>query len=121
MKVGFHTISDIIVKVLVLFKSAPKMKDLHKTVFPKIASEWKIVADFLDYDIPKINLIAETGKEDPMKCCTELFSDWLTTDNGLTPKTWSTLIETLKRIHQLSGYAEQIEESLKCEYNDCIS
>ena len=97
------------------------MKDLHKTVFPKIASEWKIVADFLDYDIPKINLIAETGREDPLKCCTELFSDWLTTDNGLTPKTWSTLIETLKRIHQLSGYAEQIEESLKCENNDSIS
>ena len=99
-----------------LVLSAPRMKDLHKTVFPKIASEWKVVADYLDYDIPTINLIAETGKEDPMKCCIELFTDWITTDNGLAPKTWSTLIETLKRIDQLSRIAGQIEESLKCEH-----
>jgi len=93
------------------------MKDLHKTVFPKIAAEWKMVADYLNYDIPTINLIAETGKEDPMKCCIELFIDWLSTDNGLAPKTWSTLIETLKKIRQLSGAAKQIEESLKCKVN----
>ena len=93
------------------------MKDLHKTVFPKIAAEWRTVADFLEYDIAAINLIAEIGKEDPMKCCIELFSDWITTDNGLAPKTWSTLLETLKEIDQLSGVAEQIEESLKCEYH----
>jgi len=92
------------------------MKDLHKTVFPKIAAEWRKVADFLDYDIPTIKLFAETGKGDPMKCCTVVFSDWLTTDNGLTPKTWSTLIATVKEIDQLSGVAEHIEESLKCEY-----
>ena len=89
------------------------MKDLHKTVFPKIAAEWKIVADYLNYDIPTINLIAETGKEDPMKCCIELFTDWLSTDNGLAPKTWSTLIKTVAEIDQLSGVAEQIENSLK--------
>ena len=89
------------------------MKELHKTVFPKIAAEWKIVADFLDYDIRTINLIAETGKEDPMKCCIELFTDWLSTDNGLAPKTWSTLIETVNEIGQLSGVAEHIKNSLK--------
>ena len=93
------------------------MKDLHKAVFPKIAAEWRTVADFLEYDIAAINLIAETGKEDPMKCCIELFSDWITTDNGLAPKTWSTLLETLKEVDQLSGVAEQIEESLKCEHH----
>ena len=34
-------------------------------VVGKIAAEWKMVADYLNYDIPTINLIAETGKEDP--------------------------------------------------------
>jgi len=92
------------------------MKDLHKTVFPKIAAEWRRVADFLDYDISTIKLLAETGKGDPMKCCSELFSDWLTTDNGLAPKTWSTLIETVKEIDQLSEVSEHIEKSLKCQY-----
>ena len=101
--------------------SAPKMKDLHKTVFPKIAAEWRTVADFLEYDIVVINLIAETGREDPMKCCTELFLDWLTTDNGLTPKTWSTLIETVKEISQLWGVGEHIAESLKCKHHlQCV-
>ncbi|XP_065919658.1 uncharacterized protein [Dysidea avara] len=93
----------------------PVMKDLRKIAIPSIASEWKIVADFLDYDIPIINLFAATGKEDPMKCCIELFTDWLSTDNGRKPKTWSTLIETLKTIPQLSGVAEHIEKLLKCE------
>ena len=93
------------------------MKDLHKIVFPEIAAEWRKVADFLDYNIATIKLIAETGNKDPMKCCTELFDDWLTTDNGVAPKTWSTLIETLKEIDQLSGVAEHIEESLKCEHH----
>ena len=93
------------------------MKDLHKTVFPKIAAEWKIVADFLDYDIPTVNLFAETGKEDPIKCSIELFTDWLTTDNGLAPKTWSTLIETVKEIDQLSGVGEHIEKCLKSKAN----
>ena len=92
------------------------MKDLHKNVFPKIAAEWRKVADFLYYDIATIKLISETGKEDPMKCCIELFTDWLTTDNGLAPKTWSTLIKTVKEINQLSGVGEQIEEFLKCEH-----
>ena len=96
------------------------MKDLRKIAIPSIASEWKIVADFLDYDIPIINLFAATGKEDPMKCCIELFTDWLSTDNGRKPKTWSTLIETLKTIPQLSGVAEHIEKLLKCEHHLCI-
>jgi len=52
-----------------------------------------------------------------MKCCGKLFSDWLTTDNGLAPKTRSTLIETVKEIGQLSGVAEHIEESLKCKHH----
>ena len=96
------------------------MKDLHKIVFPKIAPEWKRVADFLDYDIATIKLIAETSKEDPMKCCIELFTDWLTTDDGLAPKKWSTLIETVKEIDQLSGVGEHIEEFLKGESNPCV-
>jgi len=70
---------------------------------------------YIYYDIPTIKLFAETGKGDPMKCCYELFSNWLTTDNGLAPKTWFTLIELFKEIDQLSGVAEHIEESLKCK------
>jgi len=92
------------------------MKFLHKIVIPKIASEWKIVAIQLDYDISTINLIAETGKEDPIECCTELFTNWLTTDNGIAPKTWSTLINTFQDIDHLSRVAKEIKKLVKREH-----
>ena len=38
--------------------------------------------------------------------------DWLTSDQGVTPKTWCTLVSVLKEIRQLSSTANSIEERL---------
>ena len=91
------------------------MKRLHQLVIPNVAAEWKTVADYLDFTLPLIKIIEEQCRNDPVKCCTELFRQWLSSDYGVRPKTWSTLIETLKEITQLSTITKEIEQKLKCK------
>ena len=73
---------------------------------------WKTVADFLDYEINAIEVIAEKYRGDPYKCCDGLFRDWLSTDRGVTPKTWTTLMTRLKEIGQLAMAISEIEKDL---------
>ena len=78
---------------------------------------WKDVADFLDYDINIIEGIAEKYKEDPKKCCDGLFRDWLSTNRGVAPKTWDTLLTRLKEIDQLATAVSDIEKDLDKFFN----
>ena len=91
------------------------MKRLHQLVIPNVAAEWKTVADYLEFTLPMIKIIEEQCRNDPVKCCIELFRQWLSSDYGVRPKTWSTLIETLKEITQLSTITKEIEQKLKCK------
>ena len=92
---------------------APKMKHLNKHVIPKIAADWKQVADSLDFDICTIRIIEKKFQNDPLQSCDELMRDWLSTNVGTKPKVWSTLITALKDIRQLTAIVEQIEKDLK--------
>ena len=89
------------------------MKLLHNIVVPKISSEWKIVADFLELEFSIINAIEERYKDDAVRCCEEMLREWLNADHGLQPKTWSTLIATLKVIKKLPTVSQEVEQELK--------
>ena len=89
------------------------MKLLHNIVVPKISSEWKIVADFLELEFSIIDVVEERCKDDPVKCCEEMLREWLKTDHGLQPKTWSTLITALKVIKKLPTVSQEVEQELK--------
>ena len=90
------------------------MKHLHQLVIPNVAAQWKMVADYLEFKLPIIKVIEEQCRNDPVKCCTELFRQWLSTDYGVGPRTWSKLIKTLKEIKQLSMVTKEIEQKLQC-------
>ncbi|XP_065908551.1 uncharacterized protein [Dysidea avara] len=96
-----------------IMEQAPTMKCLHQLVIHKVAAEWKTIADFLDFESSTINIIQDQCRENPTKCCTELFREWLHTDLGLKPKTWSTLFDALKNVKQLTTVAEEIGQKLK--------
>ena len=49
---------------------------------------------------------------DPAECCDEMLRTWLSTSNGVGPKTWSTLIFTLTDIKDLEEVAKQIEQQM---------
>ena len=61
------------------------------------------------------NLISRTNRGLPRDCCTELLEDWITTDNGVKPKTWEKLIEVLSEISSLAMVTKEIKQCLHQE------
>ena len=90
----------------------PNMKWMHKLVIPQVSYCWKIIADFLEYPISKKKEIEDRQRGDPSKCCAELIEDWLTSDKGVTSKTWYKLVSVLKEIKSLSSVVRSIKQSL---------
>jgi len=90
---------------------APKMKVLQKIVIPKIRAKWESVAYSMDYDLNTISAI-ERESRDLQHCCQKLFTDWLTTSNGPTPKTWKTLLECIEDVEELTAALEEIKVGL---------
>ena len=80
------------------------MKNLHQLVVLNVATEWKTIADYLEFKLPMINIIEEKCRYDPVKCYTKLFMQWLSSDYGIGPKTWSTLIKTQTNWTAFNGY-----------------
>ena len=115
-----HTVTNMYFNNLrILFYTEPNMKWIHKLVVPHVSYCWKKVADFLEYPIPKKKEIEERQRSDPAKCCAELLEDWLSTDNGVKPKTWSKLLGALKEIGELRNSCLSIEEGLLKENLIC--
>ena len=90
----------------------PNMHDLNTIVVPKVSAEWTDIAYALKYEIPTVRQIKSKHNENPTKCCKELFEDWLATSNGITPKTWGTLLDKFKEISDLDAVTKEITEQL---------
>ena len=88
------------------------MHDLNRIVVPKVSAQWEDIAYALQYDIPAVEKISVKCKENPTKCCKELFKNWLATDSGAKPKIWQTLMDKIKEIEELGGVTEDIIKNL---------
>ena len=88
------------------------MRLLHEIVIPRIAADWSIVADYLEYEVKDKQAIKERCHQDPERCCVELLEDWLSSDRGVSPKSWSRLIKALKGIKGLTATTEIIIQDL---------
>ena len=88
------------------------MRLLHEIVVPMIAADWSIVADYLEYEVEYKQVIKEKCHNDPERCCVELLEDWLSSNRGVSPKSWSRLIEALKGIKSLTATMEKIIQDL---------
>ena len=89
------------------------MRHLNNIVVPKIAFNWKRFADSLEFEHSEINAINAKCRGDPEVCCEEVFRDWLSLDQGIGPRTWSTLLMALKETRGCEAASEQIESELK--------
>ena len=92
------------------------MAILNTIVVPRINAEWEDVAYALRYDIPTVESIRYKHNYNPKRCCKELLEDWLKTNNGVGPKTWSTLLDKLKNIGELAAAREMIMKELVEKY-----
>ena len=90
----------------------PDMRVLHERVVPRIAAKWDVVAIYLGYEVEYKQLIKERCHHDPERCCLNLLEDWLTSNRGVTPKSWSKLIEVLREIKSLKATTEKIIDDL---------
>jgi len=90
----------------------PEMGDLNVIVVPKIMAYWEDVAFALRYKIHVVEGIREKCHTDPKKCCQELFKDWVTTANGVSPKTWSTLLNKLTLVLELYAVTKEIRREV---------
>ena len=70
------------------------------------------MAIYLGYKVEYKQLIKERCHHDPEICCLELLEDWLSSDRGVSPKSWSRLIEALKEIKSLTAATEKIVQDL---------
>ena len=101
--------------------SEPDIWDLTKIAIPKIKSEWKDVALSMGYSFRAVKAI-EIESKDLKECCQSLFSDWLETDHGPTPKSWLTLLSKIREVDVLATAVEEIEmELLRLVYTICPS
>ena len=88
------------------------MRLLHEVVIPRIAADWSLVADYLEYEVEDKKLIREKCHHNPLKCCVELLEDWLTSEKGVSPKSWSKFIKVLRQIKTLTSTTEKIVQDL---------
>ena len=112
VRIAMYTISFKILITLSTFVE-PKMRHLNNLVIPKIAAYWKKVADALEFEVWKIKTIEKKYRNDPEDCCDELLREWLSSGLGLQPKTWSTLINALKEVKQLTAITQAIETDIQ--------
>ena len=87
------------------------MWDLIKIVIPKISPQWEDVAYALHFDIHTV-LIIKYDHSKSNRCCKEVFKTWLSTDKGVSPKTWATLLNKLIEVDELRVAVEEIRQEL---------
>ena len=87
------------------------MWDLIKIVIPKVKAEWEYVAYSMEYDIATVKAIKKDCRDDK-ECCKTLFEDWLYTDRGVAPKTWSTLLQKIRDVDSLAAAVDDIKSQL---------
>ena len=90
----------------------PEIWDLLDIVVPLINAKWDHVAYSMKYGIPAVNAF-EKDSLDSKQRCLNLFKDWLSTENGITPKTWRTLLDRIKAVDGLHAAAEDIEKRIR--------
>ena len=95
----------------------PKMGDIVTIVIPKISAQWDQVAYALYFEPPDVDAIAVKCLKDPQKCCQEVFIEWLYKGRGTISKTWSVLLETLKKIGLVKAVEDITEELYDANQN----
>jgi len=74
---------------------------------PHIASQWKIVADYLKCEAHTVQLISCVSS-DPAQCCMEMLNHWFYYDHD---HSWTKVMITLKQIKGLKNI-DKIEKEI---------
>ena len=73
------------------------MKTMYKCVMSKLAPYWRTVGDYLEYTVKQRNSFKCA---DDRSSLVAVLENWIDTNNGRDPKTWSTFIKVLMELDQ---------------------
>ena len=73
------------------------MKTMYKYVVSKLSPYWTTVGDYLEYSVVERNSFRGANNN---KSLVTLLENWISTNNGRGPKTWSAFIGVLEELDQ---------------------
>ena len=91
------------------------MRLLYKIVIPKISAHWDVVLANLEYDLAFKQELDRKYRGNPRECCTALLEDWISSNRGISPKTFTKLLEVLCTINDIAPFMRDIIDGLKRE------
>ena len=91
------------------------MRLLYKIVIPKISAHWDVVLANLEYDLAFKQELDRKYRGNPRECCTALLEDWISSNRGISPKTFSKLLEVLCSINDIAPFVRNIMDELRKE------
>ena len=91
------------------------MRLLYKIVIPKISAHWDVVLANLEYDLAFKQELDRRYRGNPRECCTALLEDWISSNRGISPKTFTKLLEVLCTINDIAPFMRDIIDGLKKE------
>ena len=91
------------------------MRLLYKIVIPKISAHWDVVLANLEYDLAFKQELDRKYRGNPRECCTALLEDWISSNRGISPKTFTKLLEVLCTINDIAPFMRDIIDGLKKE------
>ena len=74
-------------------------------------AQWQKLAFAMKYDIGEVDAFDKEGR-DLEERCKKMFTNWLTTGHGPTPKTYKTLLKYIKEVNDLTAASKEIEKEL---------
>ena len=91
------------------------MRLLYKIVIPKVSAHWDVVLANLEYDLAFKQELDRKYRGNPRECCTALLEDWISSNRGISPKTFTKLLEVLCTINEIAPFMRDIIDGLKTE------
>ena len=89
------------------------MKLIMKLVIPKISSCWESLGHSLQLKAPQLEVIRQSNSGDPKKCSVSMIEEWISSDEGVKPKTWPVLLQAIANTSELdTTTATSIKEEL---------
>ena len=102
---------------MIIDKNQPisNMRLLYKLIIPKISAHWDVVLANLEYDLAFKQELDRKYRGDPRLCCAALLEDWISSDKGVSPKTFTKLLEVLCTVDDIAPFMRDIIDGLKKE------
>ena len=88
------------------------MDQFFAIAVPLIHTEWRVVADYLDYPPVVVQAIYQRERAfGSIHCCEKFFTDWYNSENGIKPCGWEALIDALRH-SRFADASSRIEKGL---------